>query len=171
MNNSFRSPYALLTVLLSLALFFRCGEGGSDYKENEGEETATTDSAGNAYPRDMVKEETNLAPSDVMPMEIGGITTSLEKQQLLALLMRQKTDMAYRIEELERMPGDASDNTVVQGDIDKLRAYIDKLDEEIVDVRKAQVGAMEGATESALGAIKGAGALLQSSVMRIDRGF
>lgn len=171
MNNSFRSPYALLVVVLSLALFFRCGEGGSDYKENEDEETATTDSAGNAYPRDMVKEETNLEADDAMPMEIGGITSSLEKQQLLALLMRQKTDMTYRIEELQRMPGDASDNTVVRGDIDKLRTYIAKLDEEIVDVRKAQAGAMEEATESALGAIKGAGALMQSNVIRIDRGF
>ncbi len=137
----------------------------------QNDDVATTDSAGNAYPSDMVKDETNLAPGDNMPMEIGGITSSLEKQQLLALLMRQKTNMAYRIEELEDMPGDATDNTVVRGDIDKLRLYIDKLDQEIVDVRKAQPESMMEATESALGAIKGAGALMQSSVMRIDRGF
>ena len=129
------------------------------------------DSGENAYPNDMVKEETNLAEGDNMPMEVAEVTSAIEKQELLALLMRQKTNMSYRIEELENLPTNASDNTVVQGDIDKLRLYLDKLDQEIVDVRKASAGSMKEATESALGAIKGAGALMQSSVIRIDRGF
>lgn len=79
--------------------------------------------------------------------------------------------MTYRIEELEKLPTDASNNTVVQGDVDKLRLYIEKLDLEIVDVRKASPGSMTEVAESALGAIKGAGALMQSTVMRVDRGF
>ena len=123
------------------------------------------------YPTEKIADETNLEEDDNMPMETTEVTSSIKKQQLLALLMRQKTDMSYRIDELENAPGSPANNTVVQGDIDKLRLYVEKLDQEIVDVRKAQTGSMKEATESALGAIKGAGALLQSTVIRVDRGF
>ena len=174
MSNFIKIRYGMLAFSLVALLSVGCGSEGEDYKEEQeatGEAAGATDSAGNAYPRDMVVEETNLEEDDNMPMEVGEATSAIEKQKLLALLMRQKTDMLYRIEELENMPGDASDNTVVRGDIDKLRLYIVKLDQEIVDVRKAQTGSMKEATESALGAVKGAGALMQSTVMRIDRGF
>ena len=164
---SIRSGIAVLS--LTTFLFVQCGNEGEDYKGAQ--EAGATDSTGSAYPRDKVVDETNLEEGDTMPMEIGGATSTIEKQELLALLMRQKTDILYRIEELQAAPGDASDNTVVQGDVDKLRLYVDKLDQEIVGVRKAQADSMKEATESALGAIKGAGALMQSTVMRIDRGF
>ena len=156
MNSLFRSFYYLLTIVLGLTLFFRCGD--SDNNQND-------------YPSNMVKDDTNLDPGDNMPMDIGAAVSAIEKQQLLALLMRQKTNMHYRIEELKNMPGDAFDNTVVRGDIDKLRKYMTTLDQEIVNVRMARGGAMEEVSEAALGTIKAAGALMQSSVIRIDRGF
>ena len=158
--------YHVMILSLTTLLFVQCGG-----EENQEGQADATDSTGNAYPRDEVKEETNLEEDDTMPMEVGEAASAIEKQQLLALLMRQKTDMLYRIEELENTPADDTDNTVVEGDLDKLRLYVEKLDQEIVDVRKASPGAMKAATESALGAIKGAGALMQSAVMRIDRGF
>lgn len=160
MNNFFKSAYYLLPLLFCAVLFVQCSDEKTD--------TAGTE---DAYPADMVKEETNMASGNDMPMEIGEVTSAIEKQQLLALLMRQKTNVHYRIGELKNMPGDASNNTIVRGDIDKLRMYMDKLDQEIVDVRKAQAGTMKEVTESALGAIKGAGALMQSSIIRIDQGF
>ena len=169
MSNFLTIRYHVLALSLITLLFVQCDGEKEGYK---GERAAgATDSTGNAYPRDMVQEDTNLEPEDDMPMEVSQISSTIDKQKLLALLMRQKTDMRYRIEELEAAPGDASDNTVVQGDMDKLRLYVDKLDQEIVNVRKAQAGSMKEAAESALGAIKGAGALMQSTVIRVDRGF
>lgn len=174
MNKLFNHPFFTAIALASLLLFTRCGGYGEDYMEGD-DEAAATDSVASdvAYPRDEVREETNLeADGDYsLPMEMGEAASRIEKKEILALLLRQKTDMMYRIEELEALPSDASDNTVVRGDIDKLRTYIGKLEAEIVDVRKAKVGSMPEVAESALAAVKGAGALMQSSVMRIDRGF
>lgn len=170
MNRFFTMRYRLLALSLTALLFVRCGSEGEDYKENQAGTGDGADTTVAGYPSDKVQEETNLEEGDD-PMEVSEITSSLEKQKLLALLMRQKMDMSYRIEELANAPGNSADNTVVQGDIDKLQLYMDKLDQEIVDIRKAPTGSMKEATESALGAIKGAGALLQSTVMRIDRGF
>ena len=167
-------------------LLISCGEPDQDYKNDDDDRSAEIiaddqaaagdrqnvgDSSQNDYPRDKVQEETNLEEDDYLPMELGEATSLIEKRKLMALLIRQKNDMEERINELENMPGDASDNTVVQGDIDKLRLYLDKLDLEILKVRKVQAGSMKEVSESALGAVKGAGALMQSSVMRIDRGF
>ena len=167
-------------ILLAFAgLLTYCGDYGEDYKgEDENETVAAGDSANaaNAYPRDEVREpeEVNVSAEDdeyELPMETEAAVSLMEKRQILALLRRQKTNMLDRIEELEDLPGDASDNTVVRGDIDKLRLYVDKLDKEIVDVRKADVGSMQAAAESALAAVKGAGALMQTPNIRIDRGF
>ena len=167
-------------------LLIGCGEPDQDYKNDDDDRSAEIiaddqaaagdrqnvgDSSQNDYPRDKVQEETNLEEDDYLPMELGESTSLIEKRKLMALLIRQKNDMEERIKELENMPGDASNNTVVQGDIDKLRLYLDKLDLEILKVRKVQAGSMKEVSESALGAVKGAGALMQSSVMRIDRGF
>ena len=167
-------------------LLIGCGEPDQDYKNDDDDRSAEIiaddqaaagdrqnvgDSSQNDYPRDKVQEETNLEEDDYLPMELGESTSLIEKRKLMALLIRQKNDMEERINELENMPGDASNNTVVQGDIDKLRLYLDKLDLEILKVRKVQAGSMKEVSESALGAVKGAGALMQSSVMRIDRGF
>ena len=176
MSRFFKSSYYTVALLASMLLLTQCGGQGEDYKQEE-DAVATssngTDSSstGSNYPPDKVLEETNIDDEDDAPLEIGEVTSVLEKRKLLASLMRQKTDMAHRIQELKNLPGDASDNTVIQGDIDKLRTYINKLDQEIVDVRKAEAGSIEEVSESALAAIKGAGALMQSSVMRIDRGF
>lgn len=179
--NTLFNRFTLVAVLLTGGLLIGCGEPNQDYKKDDddrsaeviadGQEATDADRDPNAYPRDEVREDTNLEEDDYFPMEIGEVTSLIEKRKLMALLLRQKNDMENRINELEDRPGDASDNTIVQGDIDKLRTYIVKLELEIVDVRKARAGAMEEVTESALGAVKGAGALMQSSVMRIDRGF
>jgi hypothetical protein len=177
MNTLFNRVSLVATWLVG-GLLIGCGEPNQDYKNDNDDQSAeiiaddqgATDNP-NAYPRDKVLDETNLEEDDYLPMEIGEATTLIEKRKLMALLIRQKNDMEERINELENMPGDASDNTVVQGDIDKLRLYLDKLDLEITKVRKVQAGSMEEVSESALGAVKGAGALMQSSVMRIDRGF
>lgn len=179
--NTLLNRVSLVTVLLTGGLLMGCGEPNQDYKiddnDRSGQATAENqvatdaDSDENAYPRDEVLDETNLEEDDYLPMEIGEVTSLIEKRELMALLLRQKNDMVQRVNELEDRPGDASDNTVVQGDIDKLRLYLDKLDLEILKVRKAQAGSMKEVSESALGAVKGAGALMQSSVMRIDRGF
>lgn len=179
MNIPFNRAF-LIAILLVGGLLVRCGEPNQDYRKDGDDRRADTtttaansqnagDSSQNDYPRDKVQEETNL--EDNTPMELGEVTTLIEKRELMALLLRQKNDMEQRINELENQPGNASNNTVVQGDVDKLRLYLDKLDLEIVKVRKAQAGSMGEVSESALGAVKGAGALMQSSVMRIDRGF
>ncbi len=168
-------------MLLIGGLLIGCGEPNQDYKNDDDDRSAeatangdrqatmASDSSQNDYPRDKVQENTNLEDNE--PMEIGAVTSLIEKQELLALLLRQKNDMEQRVNELENTPGNAANNTVVQGDVDKLRLYLDKLDLEILKVRKAQAGSMKEVSESALGAVKGAGALMQSSVMRIDRGF
>ena len=188
--NTLLNRVSLVAIGLVGGLLIGCGEPNQDYMNDNADQSdeaiaddqaaaedqvatddqATTDNP-NAYPRDEVLDETNLDEDDYLPMEIGEATSLIEKRKLLALLIRQKNDMEERVNELERMPGDASDNTVVQGDIDKLRLYLDKLDLEILKVRKVQAGSMKEVSESALGAVKGAGALMQSSVMRIDRGF
>ena len=174
--NHLLKPFLTATVaLFAVLLLTQCGDSGEDHMESEGA-TASTDSTGNAYPRDKVQDadEVNLSAEDGeydLPMDLGGAVSRIEKRKMLALLMRQKTDLMYRIEELEALPGDASDNTVVEGDIDKMRTYISKLDAEIVGVRKADEGSMKAAAASALAAVKGAGALMQSSVIRIDQGF
>lgn len=179
--NTLFNRVSFVVVLLIGGLLTGCGEPNQDYKNDDDDRSAEAaadsqvatdaDNDQNAYPRDEVLDETNLEEDDYLPMEIGEMTSLIEKRELMALLLRQKNDMKQRINELEDMPGDASDNTVVQGDIDKLRLYLDKLDLEILKVRKAQAGSMAEVSESALGAVKGAGALMQSSVMRIDRGF
>ena len=180
--NTLFNRVSLVAILLIGGLLIGCGEPNQDYKNDDDDrsaeaiaddQTATTDADRdpNAYPRDEVRDDTNLEADDYLPMETGEVTSLIEKRELMALLLRQKNDMEVRVNELERMPGDASDNTVVQGDIDKLRLYLKKLDLEILKVRKVQAGSMQEVTESALGAVKGAGALMQSSVMRIDRGF
>ncbi len=176
--NIFFNRASLVAICLIGGLLIGCGEPDQDYKNDDddrsveviGDDQAATDDQ-NAYPRDEVQDETNLDPDDYLPMEVGEVTSLIEQRKLLALLLRQKNDMEQRVNELEDMPGDASDNTVVKGDVDKLRLYLVKLDLEILKVRKAQPGSMREVSESALGAVKGAGALMQSSVMRIDRGF
>ena len=179
MNILYRASFAALLLLGGLLV--GCGEPNQDYKNDDDDRSAeataggdrqamtASDSSQNDYPRDKVQENTNL--EDNNPMEIGAVTSLIEKRELLALLLRQKNDMEQRVSELESMPGNPSNNTVVQGDVDKLRLYLEKLDLEILKVRKAQAGSMTEVSESALGAVKGAGALMQSSVMRIDRGF
>jgi hypothetical protein len=178
--NIFFNRVSWVAICLVGGLLISCGEPDQDYKDDNDDRndevmaddqapTGTDDE--NAYPRDEVQEETNLDQDDYLPMELGEVTSLIEQRKLLALLLRQKNDMEQRINELKDMPGDASDNTVVKGDIDKLRLYLVKLDLEILKVRKAQPGSMREVSESALGAVKGAGALMQSSVMRIDRGF
>ncbi len=179
--NTLLHRVSLVAILLISGLLIGCGEPNQDYKNDDDDrsakaiaddQAATDDNRDpNAYPRDEVLDDTNLEEDDYLPMETGEVTSLIEKRKLMALLIRQKNDMEERVNELENMPGDASDNTVVQGDIDKLRLYLDKLDLEILKVRKVQAGSMQEVTESALGAVKGAGALMQSSVMRIDRGF
>ena len=179
--NTLFNRVSLVAISLVGGLLIGCGEPNQDYKNDDDDrsaeaiaddQAATDDSSDlNAYPRDEVRDDTNLEEDDYLPMETGAVTSLIEKRKLMALLVRQKNDMEERVNELENMPGDASDNTVVQGDIDKLRLYLDKLDLEILKVRKVQAGSMKEVTESALGAVKGAGALMQSSVMRIDRGF
>lgn len=168
----------LVAIWLVGGLLIGCGEPDQDYRDdnNDRDDEATTEVQAatddpDAYPRDEVLDETNLDQDDYLPMEVGEVTSLIEQRKLLALLLRQKNDMEQRVNELENMPGDASDNTVVKGDIDKLRLYLVKLDLEILKVRKARPGSMREVSESALGAVKGAGALMQSSVMRIDRGF
>lgn len=180
MNTLFNHAF-IVAFLLTGSLLIGCGEPDQDYKNDDddrsveaiADQQAATDadSNPNAYPRDEVLDDTNLEEDDYLPMEIGDVTSWVEKRELLALLLRQKNDMNLRINELENMPGDASDNTIIQGDIDKLRAYLVTLDREIVEVRRTQPGAIAEVVESALGTVKGAGALMQSSVMRIDRGF
>lgn len=164
--------FALLTFA---GILTYCGGYGEDYKgENEAAEATDSTNTANAYPRDEVRDDTNLEAEDAeydLPIEAGEAVSLMEKRKILALLRRQKTSVLDRIEELEDLPGDASDNTVVRGDIDKLRLYVDKLDKEIVDVRKANAGSMQAAAKSALAAVKGAGALMQTPNMRIDRGF
>ena len=182
--NTIFNRFSLTALVLAGGLLIRCGEPNQDYRKDDDDrrgeavvnddggetETSEGENSQNAYPRDEVREETNL-DGDYLPMDLGETTSLIEKRKLLALLMRQKNDMEQRINELENQPGNPSNNTVVEGDIDKLRLYVEKLDLELVKVRKSPAGSMKEVSESALGAVKGAGALMQSSVMRIDRGF
>lgn len=121
------------------------------------------------YPTDKIKDETNLNSND--PMELDSDFESVKKKKLLATLNRHRTNIETRIRELKNEPGNSEDSTTIEGNIEKLRLYREKLDLEIAKVRAVGEENFAEIAENAQAAIKGAGALLQSENMRIQRGY
>ena len=180
-NYWFKQTFFLPVLIGSLILSTSCDRGDNYKQENDQSETdiRANQSSGSQegqynedeamYPEEKVLDNTNL-DSD-KPMETGSAISLIEKRELLATLMRQKTEIMYRIEELSSQSQNQDTATVVGGNVDKLRTYLDQLDDEITKVRAADPNNMQEVGESAQAAIKASGALMQSSVMRIDRGY
>ena len=181
-NYWFKQTFLLPMLIGSLVLSVGCDRGDNYKRENGTSETdiRADQSSGNdqesqydeneaEYPEEKVLDDTNL-DSD-QPLETGAAISLIEKRKLLASLMRQKTEIMYRIEELSSQSRNQDTASVISGDIDKLRTYLDQLDDEITKVRVANPNDMQQVEESAQAAIKASGALMQSAVMRIDRGY
>lgn len=146
-----------VSALIASSLLTSCGGG----EESDGTE----------YPDDMVLEDTNL--DGQQPLELSKEFETVEKRILMASLMRQRNDLQYRIREIKT----AADTTInpypapPAGDLKQLQTYVDNIDKEIAKVRNTPSDRLADVEETALAAIEGAGALLQSSYMRIDSGF
>lgn len=169
----FFSKTYLSAGLVAVMLFFsQCG-GSSDYKENENaqsEANANYDEEEAQYPAEKLQENTNL--TDDQPLELEGDEyQNLDKKILLATLNRQKTLVEDRIEEMENTPQNDADDSTLKGNIQQLRTYQKKLDVEITKVRNADAAQLSEIAATAQAAIKGAGTIMQSSRMQIDRGF
>ena len=180
-NHLCKQIFCISLLVYGLAFLIGC-DRGDDYKRENTSITDDTDVDQNndnmevdrydedeaEYPEEKVLDETNL--DSEKPLETGTAISLIEKRELLASLMRQKTEIMYRIAELSEQSRQ-NPTTVIRGDIDKLQVYLEKLDKEITKVRAASPNDMQAVGESAKAAIKASGALMQSSVMRIDRGF
>jgi len=158
-----QSLFAL--VLTASLVLTACGGG------DEKEPATSTEPESLAYPEDKVLDNTNL--DDRQPLELSKEFETVEKRILIASLMRQRNDLEYRIREIKT----AADTTInpypapPAGDLEQLKTYVDNIDKEIAKVRNTPSENLAEVEETALAAIKGAGALLQSSYMRIDSGF
>ncbi len=106
--------------------------------------------------------------SEEADLEMDTEFESIEKRALIASLMRQKTDLEYRIREVKSQP---SGSTPPAGDLGQMKTYVDDISREIAKVRQTPDGNLAEVEKTAMAAIEGAGALLQSSYMRIDSGF
>jgi len=145
------------------------GEDNQAERVEYGKADTSYDAQAAQYPADKIREETNLNSNDPLQLESG--FRSIEKEKLLSTLNRQKTNIESRIRELEKMPGDAEDATTIEGNINRLKLYHEKIDNEITKVRSVEERDFEEVAESAQATIKGSGALLQSENMRIQRGY
>lgn len=159
-----RSSVSLFSIAFLLFGLLACGG-------DEKEPATSTEPESIAYPEDKVLENTNL--NDRQPLELDKEFESVEKRILIASLMRQRNDLEYRIREIKT----SVDTTInpypapPAGDLEQLITYVDKIDLEIAKVRRTPNENLEEVQKAAMGAIEGAGALLQSSYMRIDSGF
>lgn len=118
------------------------------------------------YPEEKVIDNTNL--TDDQPVELNTDVFRLEKQKLLSTLNLHRTELENHIRKLEAKPGDQEDASVLEGNIEKYRTYIEKLDKEIAQVNAAEEDDFEEVVPSAQAAIKGAGALINTRDMRIN---
>ncbi|MEM9671522.1 MAG: hypothetical protein ACFB15_29465 [Cyclobacteriaceae bacterium] len=147
-----KSLFAL--VLTTSLLLTACG----------GEEPEGTESSD-----DMVSESTN--PDGQQPLELSVEFETVEKRILIASLMRQRNDLQYRIQEIKSAADTTINTASPAGDLEQLQTYVDSIDKEIANVRNTPSENLREAEETAMAAIEEAGALLQSSYMRIDSGF
>lgn len=118
------------------------------------------------YPDEKVMDSTNLA--DGQPVDLNTGVFRLDKQKLLSTLNLHKTELENHIRNLEAEPGDQEDASVLEGNVEKYRTYLDKLDKEIAQVNAAEEDDFEEVVPSAQAAIKGAGALINTRDMRIN---
>lgn len=180
-NYLFKRIFFLPTLIGSLVLSVSCDRGDNYKREDDTETDIRADQNSSdsqegqydeneaKYPEEKVLDNTNL--DNDQPLETGAAISLIEKRELLASLMRQKTEMMYRIEELSSQSQNQDTASVISGDVDKLRTYVDQLDDEITKVRVANPNNMQQVGESAQAVIKASGTLMQSAVMRIDRGY
>lgn len=138
---------------------------GVEYGEAEGEFSEEEAQ----YPAEKIREETNLNSND--PLELDTEFMSVAKKMLMATLNGQRTDLEYHIRDLQQSPGNSEDSSILAGNIEKLRLYLEKLDLEMAKVRVADEESFEEVAENAQAAIKGAGALIVSRRMRITQGY
>ncbi|MEK6476322.1 hypothetical protein WJR50_02270 [Catalinimonas sp. 4WD22] len=138
--------------------------GGDDEAVAASESEYNEDSA--MYPEEKVLENTNM--EDGEPVALSTDVFRLEKQKLLSTLNLHKTELENHIRNLEAKPGDQEDASVLEGNIEKYRTYLGKLDKEIAQVNAAEEDDFEEVVPSAQAAIKGAGALINTRDMRIN---
>lgn len=133
-------------------------EGNGEYDEEEA-----------MYPEEKIQEETNLEEDDD-PLELDGVL-SVQRKMLIATLNGQRNDLEAYIRTLQQAPGTTEDSSVLEGNVEKLKTYLNKLDLEMAKVRAAEEENFGQVAESAQAAIEGAGALVASRNMRIDQGY
>ncbi len=167
----FSSTYLSAGLVAVALIFSQCG-GSGNYKENKDAASKTADYDENEamYPEEKVQNNTNL--EDNQPLELNGEGyENLDKKTLLATLNKQKELIEDRMEEMENTPQNDADNSTVEGNIQQLRVYKKKIDDEITKVRNASDDQIAKVSKTAQAAIKGAGAIMQSRRMQLDRGF
>jgi len=147
------------------------GEDNEAREVEFGRADTAYDSEDAMYPASKIQEDANLNSND--PLALDSDMYSVEKKKLLATLNRHATMIENRIRELRKQPGNSEDSSTVAGNIEKLKVYKRKLDLELAKVRTVNEAdaAAEEVFESAQAAIKGAGAVMQSKDMRIQRGY
>lgn len=146
------------------------GEDNEAMEVEYGEADSTYNPQAAQYPADKIKDETNLNSND--PMELDSDFESVKKKKLMATLNRHRTEVDNRIRELQNMPGNSEDSSIVAGNVEKLKLYREKLDLEIAKVIAVEdENVLEEVTESAQAAIRGAGALIQNETMQIQQGY
>lgn len=166
----------LPALVLIGGLFLASCDRGDEYKQAEGD--GATASAGDStsgeyneeeaqYPEEKVQDDTNLDDEDPLTLTSGH--EDIQKRVLMASLLRQKNDLQNRIREIKSQSGSAT--TPPAAEMDQMETYVGRLDEEITKVRQASSGSLGQVEESAQGAIEGAGALIQSTFIRVDSGF
>lgn len=183
-------PLTIFSLLISGTLIFsacdsqprgpKVGEEGEepeayglqeeDIPGGDEDATASTESGYNEdsamYPEEKVLDNTNLG--DGQPVDLNTDVFRLEKQKLLSTLNLHKTELENQIRELEAKPGDQDDTSIIEGNIEKYRAYLEKLDKEIAQVNAVEAENFEEVVPSAQAAIKGAGALINTRYIRIN---
>ncbi|MEQ9442093.1 MAG: hypothetical protein RIG62_23840 [Cyclobacteriaceae bacterium] len=155
------------TVLCSTFLLGSC-DRGEDYKQNDDASSAEYNEDEAMYPEEKVQDDTNLEDGDPLSMEGG--SENIEKRILMASLLRQKTDIEDRIREMKMQPVSV-DASSPAGNLNELEGYVAQLDKEITQVRRTPDNRLSQIQKSAMSTIEEAGALLQTTYIRVDRGF
>lgn len=167
---TFLKRASLLTLMIAAPLFFyQCGGSDEEGASSEKADTASFNEEEAMYPAEKVQENTNL--TDDEPLEMGKPFWSIDKSILLATLNKHKTEIQYKIEELESSPVSGAGTGASQASPQELKSYVEQLDEAITNVRMASEANFPQVAESAQEVIQTIGGKLVSSYLRIERGF
>ncbi|MDF9800187.1 hypothetical protein OKW21_005450 [Catalinimonas alkaloidigena] len=168
MKNKNIFKFLSISVLLFSVMLMgaACDSNPDNNAEDNSLGEAEYDEDSAMYPEEKVMDSTNLA--DGQPVDLNTGVFRLDKQKLLSTLNLHKTELENQVRALEAKPGDQSDESVIEGNIEKYKTYLEKLDREIAQVNAADEENFSEVVPSAQAAIKGAGALINTRDMRIN---